>query len=511
MMKGQREYFLATVLVLCAAVPFAAQAQLLLQANEDKGSADQLAKAKSCYDNSSYESFMSRYRDLPLGNVHGDAEPVELIVSSMEGDDRQVNAKAPSWPRCSGISWDGIEVTPAGNAYWYFHGESNGVSLPIKLPEDYFNEIQKFLARLPDDGNRLPPPGHRVIVRAALGGTINTRLYDRAELPDEIIELIRLTDSRIKIFTPILKPIRHWKADELQQSAGSSAVLNASDLDPGSMSGSDRLVAENSDGSLLAVSSIFYRGSILRIYNTAADQPVFELLFPPDGRRVIRSTYIGFSPDKRHFLLETNKPEIREYDTKTWKQVRDTTQMPPGATRYVPSPDWKKGLALFADGKTGLWDASLHRMIAELDTNAQLQSADFSPQGDLLAVTSGPGEFYPMHLTIWEGYNGHLLRELWPVRWGSTVSGTFQEGPLWWDSGRLLVAPIRGYIGSDNGIGVWDVRTGRLEGTLAGCSAVGLTVEGERLFQNCGSDGVMEWRIDAVRKDFLSYPGQLAH
>lgn len=110
MIESQRGCFLAIVLVLCAADPLAAQARWLFQTHGDKGSADQATKAIPCYDDSSYDSFMSRYRDLPLGSVHGDAEPVELIVSSMEGDDRLVNAKVPSWPGCSGISWDGIKV-----------------------------------------------------------------------------------------------------------------------------------------------------------------------------------------------------------------------------------------------------------------------------------------------------------------------------------------------------------------------------------------------------------------
>ena len=507
MFDSQRRSFLAIVLVLCATAPFAAQAQSLSQTIGDSSFPDQPAKARPCYDDSSYEKFVARYLNAPLGNVYGDAEPVELIITSMEGDDRLVNAKTPSWPRCGGITWDHIKVTLSQLAHSNLNGsESNFGGPTVKLPEDYFARLQQFLAKLPDDGKRLPPPGHRVIVRAALGGAISVRVIDRAYLPDEVIELIRLSDSQIVVAPTVFQPSRRWKADQLQQGASSSAVLNASDIDFDSMFAPGRSVAESSDGSLLAVSSFFYRGSVLRVYNAAADQPVFELVFPPDGRRGIGPTYIGFNPAKSRFLLETNLPDIQILDTKTWKKISDSSPMPPATIRYVPSPDWTRGIAMSSNGESTLWDASSQRVIAPLNIDDRVQSVSFSPGGDLLALTSGNGEGLPARLTLWDARSGRLLKELWPAQWRSKVQGQ----PHWWGSSQLLVVPVRPYLGHMS-IGVWDVSTGRYQGTLAACAGADVLVEGDRLFQNCLSGEVLEWSAEAVQSEVKNLSGRLSH
>lgn len=479
--------------------------QAIGETSSDSGT----SRAKPCYDDSSYGAFISNYIDRPLGTVSADAEPVEANISSMSGEDHLVDTKALLWHRCSGIPWDGIKVTPAGNAYAYISGESNGFSSPVKLPEEYFARLQKFLAKLPGDKGILPARGSRVIVRVALAGVMNVRVYDRAKLPDEIIELIRLSGSRIEISVPIFQPSQRWRANELQQGAVTSPALNAIDLESDSMSGSNLLIAESADGSLLAISSVYYRGSVLRVYTKDADKPVFELVFPNIDRRIIFPIYIGFNPDRSRFLLETNAPEIRVYETRTWQQVSNASLISPEATRFVPSSDWTRGVALTANGKACIWDASAHRLIAPLNVEGEVRSVSFSPHGDLLALTSSLGKFGDAHLSLWDAKNGRWLRELWPVRWGSKVYGAPQAPPLWWDGGRLLVAPVSGFFGPDSGVWVWDVTTGKLQGTLAGCRLPGVFSENDRLFQICPAGDVLEWRATEVRREIIS--AQQAH
>jgi len=84
----------------------------------------------------SRDSFAGRYLDRTVNN--GDVEPVELIVSSMQGDDRLDQAKTSSRTPYAGISWDGIKATSMGTAYSYFYSEANRIGAHIELPEDYF-------------------------------------------------------------------------------------------------------------------------------------------------------------------------------------------------------------------------------------------------------------------------------------------------------------------------------------------------------------------------------------
>src|ERR1700679_3654049 len=117
-----------------------------------------------------------------------------------------------------------------------------------------------------------------------------------------------------------------------------------------------------------------------------------------------------------------------------------------------------------SNGKSSLWDASSHRVIAPLSSGDPVECVSFSPSGDLLALTSGTGEGLPARLTLWDAKSGRLLRELWPAQWRSKVQGP----PHWWGSDQFLVAPVRSYLGRIL-IGVWEASTGRYQGTLAAC------------------------------------------
>jgi hypothetical protein len=132
-------------------------------------------------------------------------------------------------------------------------------------------------------------------------------------------------------------------------------------------------------------------------------------------------------------------------------------------------------------------------MIAELEIKGQVQSASFSPDGKLIALTVAPGTNYPARLSLWDANSGRLLRELWAPQWHSTLQGW----PLWWDQGRFILLPMRPFLGP-GGIGVWEPATGKFRGTLPGPPIA--SIEGDRLFQRGLSGEVLEWDADAIRK-----------
>jgi hypothetical protein len=67
------------------------------------------------------------------------------------------------------------------------------------IPADTFAKIKQLVASLPDDCRCVPPRNHKVAV--SLDGT-QVRMYDAANLPKALLEILRLTDSD---FTPIPK------------------------------------------------------------------------------------------------------------------------------------------------------------------------------------------------------------------------------------------------------------------------------------------------------------------
>ncbi|MGD0098605.1 MAG: hypothetical protein ABSB60_19165 [Terracidiphilus sp.] len=490
---GRCKPFFPLLLWIVAVAPFALHTEALAQVAGDAGSAEKVKRASPCIDDSSYDNFISKYQGRPLGSIYGDDAQVEVIITSIKGDDRPEIAKNAN---CRGIAWDGIKVTTAGTSYTDFLGESAGRSGPIKLSANSFVRLEAFLKSLPDDGHIVPAPGHRVLVRAALCGAISTRVYDRADLPDEIIEIVRLTDSRIEIPAPIFEPSKKWRADAIPQNAISSPVLRASDMEPELDFEPNKSVAESLDGRLFAISKLVYQGYRLRVYIADSEKPQFDLLLPPNAGRTIRPTYIGFSPDGSRLLLETDAPELRVYETKTWKQLTDALIVPSKTVTYIPSQDWLRGVAEDSTGRTILWGASAHRMIAALDIKGQLRSASFSPDGKLLALTSGPGEFRHTELTLWNADSGNLLRKLWSLQWRPEAFGS----PLWWGEGRFLVASTSGYV-SHGTVGIWDISTGRFKGSLSGCGGAFVVVEGDRLFQHCSTNQVLEWSAEKVRAD----------
>lgn len=117
---------------------------------------------------------------------------------------------------------------------------------------------------------------------------------------------------------------------------------------------------------------------------------------------------------------------------------------------------------------------------------------------------SGTEEGLSARLTFWDADTGHFLRELWPAQWRSKVQGP----PQWWGSNQLLVAPVRAYLGRIS-IGVWEASTGRYQGTLAACAGDDVSVEGDRLFQNCRSGEVLEWSAEAVQNEIQGLSGRL--
>ena len=100
------------------------------------------------------------------------------------------------------VSTDGTVGT---GAWWGYSGIDGNGSGPIDatpIPADSFARIRVLVATLPDGHGCVPPRNHKVQVEIATSDGTQERIYDAANLPEALLEILRLTHSH---FTPILK------------------------------------------------------------------------------------------------------------------------------------------------------------------------------------------------------------------------------------------------------------------------------------------------------------------
>jgi WD40 repeat protein len=238
-----------------------------------------------------------------------------------------------------------------------------------------------------------------------------------------------------------------------------------------------------------------------------------------------------FSPDGRYLLVSWGKRiGVLLYDTRTWQPVTDPRVFPQNLKEYLHTPDWALGVAVTGAGETLIWDQQAHRVLSKLQglgefepppiitdrqghrtyttPSAEVGFASFSPDRTLVAIYSGPDDTSKLHVSVWDVESGRKLREFSPMSSMLSPSGE----PLWWNNGRWLLA------GPGAGKGVWDVSTGRFQGSLnlSGCDArESLVVLGERLQQRCfagkGQDGkVLEWSLDGIERQLADFASQIS-
>ncbi len=461
---------------------------------------------------------------------------VELTIASTEIiNDRPVDAKQAADPNL--CLWHtlrvGTNVSTTGEVAGFAddatasRGGGGG-----KLDPEAFARLEKLMDNLPDDGHRLPGYGNRIMVRVERGENVTARFYDRAHLPDEILEMIRLTGARVKVITPLFQPDKIWTGHDPQ--ALGLPVQKTGHFDSSSLSPDGSIgVAHDFVTKTLTVFKMA-PGSANRWPANPADiiRVIDEFWQPPVyGGYGVSS---AFSPDGRWLLVTWGKRiGALLYDTSTWQPVTDPRLFPQDLKEYIPSSDWNLGVVVNDAGEAFVWDEQAHRVASKLrglgefepaavihdrngnrvyDTpNAEIQSAVFSPDDRRVAIYSGPDNVYKLRMTMWEVASGKLLREFWPIASNGSFSTTYISGqPTWWNNGQWLLA---GYS-TGAGEGLWDAETGRFIGTFdaTGCHqpAVTVVVAGNKLFQQCivprGEQGaVLEWSVDAVKKQIADY------
>lgn len=478
----------------------------------------------ACDPNATYTSLTADLHKASALTIAFGKAPIELTISWVEGCERLTRAKTQPDPALywDELLWRGVNVSSTGEIASFADGRGSARGGGGgKLGADAFARLKSLMENLPEDSGRVPPPNRRVTIRVERNGKVSVRLYDTARLPDQILEMLRLTGASLVVPTPVFHPGNIWTPDEARK-------LNL--LVPA------RQYNMSHDGTI-GVLHDFVTKTLTVFKETsrtlnggmpdAADtiHTIGEFWQPPEYGGYSVDT--EFSADDQYLLVTCEPLGVLLYDTKTWQPVTDPHLFPQNLAEYFPSLNWEVGLAETASGETMIWNAKEHRVISRLAGLKKVQTVAFSSNGAKLAIYSGPrdqltkvapneyrldsADLGELRLSVWDVASGKRLHELWPVASTGNSSMTDIAGePVWWNGGRWL---LTGHS-MNGGKGLWDAKTGRFLGTFdtTGCRqpADDVLVASDKLFQRCAvppgqPSGVLEWSAEAVQKQITNW------
>lgn len=484
-----------------------------------------------------YENWVRRYTSQPLTlNFRGEEIRLRLVITVIEGDEEISSQREPSILTTLNdrkVEY-GCQIFADGRIS-YFYRNSMGVkgSGYPTIPEGELERMDNLLSKLPDDGARLPPAGRRLVVQAPDGDRWRTRVYDRANSPAEILELLRLSRSGIRSWVPPFQPASEWAARDSHSdvalciSPDGKQIISSSGQGPLRFWDPEKreVVKEVSIPQDISVSglSLSPDGAFaaiqgwgdVHLLETKTWRRVQDFSEPIIGRRRNVLSHPEFTTDGRSLLLRSSEPALLAYDTKTWRRQKLPDDMPRDAIAYVPAPT-KRAVYLSKNGALTLWDADRRREIAKLDDNVRLDHAAFSPDESLVAVATSQkvsgGYWMPYRIRIWRAEDGTLAHELRPFERDIYEA---VEGLLWWPDGVYLLAATK----ADNfftsyGVDVWNVKSGRHRGELIGCptnlTGLGLLGDGRRLVSGCADGRIRIWDAESAIKQIAEFERSLA-
>jgi WD40 repeat protein len=476
-----------------------------------------------------YEYWVHRYESGPLRGALGDNHRIKFTITAVEGDDHKPDDKTSSpFDTDSFIIRYGCAVSIDGTvSFFQFSNFDVKGSGPENLPKENLEKLNQLIAHLPADGSRLPAPGRRLVFRMATRDDFLVRVYDRANAPDEILEILRLTQSRIKSWAPSIEPQSKWTAGDSDYYGGFSLSADGTQIVSSSANGPLKIWDADSFSLVKEFPLPFI--PLPDGYSTNPS-PVFGLTFSPDGSmaivdgmgqvdvlnarswqgiRQLEEPFVGrqrhgltcpiFTPDGRYLLLQSDEPALRIFDTRKWNRVDSILGMAPEAVAYFPAQNGDRAIYASKSGSIGLWDTRAYHEVAELDRNARVLRVSFSPDESLVAVitlhqNSATHTSNNYRLRIWRVSTGKLGHELRPFEQpASEIAGI-----LWWPNGKYLLAATRSdSIFTVGSVGIWNVESGRFRGEFSGCiTAVygfALLPDGKRLVEGCGDGTVLVW------------------
>lgn len=467
---------------------------------------------------SEYSQWVERYQRKAGTGYFGSSKtlPFKFIVTAIEGDESKTD-KAELFGReisyGSRISTDGR----IGSFYNSAMGHKGG-GYP-KLSAADFERLSQLLQKLPDDGGVLPPPNRRLVFQINDGKQFRVRVYDRANAPDVVWEILRLC-SGIRSYLPQFEPAAKWtahghKEGALAVSSDGKQIISAAWNEPLKFWNPQtqhsikrlnigkefavRRIAFSPDASLIALEE----GSDVHLLQADTGKEVRKFVGPTAGEMTYSLTHPQFTRDGRFLLVRTSEPSLKIFDIQTGKRQATLPGMPPNAVAYFPSADENYAVYSTKETALALWDVAGQHDVAILDEKARPENVAFSPDGAKVAIATsqnGPGIYWMnKRLRIWSVQSGALLHELRPFEQRTNEA---IEGVLWSPDGHYVLAATKSDdFFTSRGISIWSVQSGRHRGELTGppTNVNGMALlAGGKLIAGCDDGVIRVWDLQSA-------------
>lgn len=492
-------------------------------------------QAGSASGSSPYQDWVGRFLEKEaIAYIDKQQVSLRAVITEVNGDDK-LGKPGPLDVLEDSLSYRGCKVSVDGRVS-YFSVDSMGIkgSGYPKIPSADFERLNKLLTELPADGSHLPPAGRRMMIQVWENGQVTARVYDRANAPAKVYEILRLSLCAIRSWVPEFQPKSEWTA--YPHDGPGAGVLR---LSP--------------DGRLIVSSSMngpfkFWKSDTHKLVDeiTTPNGPVTGIIYAPDpsfaliqgwGEFTLVDTmtwqsfgkltepWIGrtrhalsrpqFTTDGRFLLLESNEPTLKVYDTKTWEPHDRLPGIPKDAITYILPPSGGNAIYVSTDGTLKLWNTRKQKELAKLDVDVVVGRTAISPDQSLIAVVTTPrdsrGALLLKRIRIWNLKTGRLMNELRPFERNTCEE---VEGLLWSPDGKYVLAATKSDgLWTSVGIGVWNAKSGRHRGEFEGCptyvTGVALADGDHQLMAGCCDGKIRVWDVDRAFKEIAAFEKSL--
>jgi len=368
-------------------------------------------------------------------------------------------------------------------------------------------KLDKILSSLPPE-QKHTPKSLRVLVSIPDGNSWDTRIYNRANMPEKILELSRITKRSVPSIVLNINPETEIKV--YRYNSGGLAL-----------SPDEKILVSGSRYNDIIIWDPATRVKIFST-NVISKFALEGLLFSPNGKYLVaigryklivldiikwkqvaqfktyRSRFAGtvkFTPDGK-YLVASNPKGIITFRVSDW-QIVNLPDLPKDTTTFFPSNDGKRMVIGRANQLTELWNSETQTSYASISTNNPPLFAAFSPDNKKVAIASYYKKgSYLIRIQIYDVRTGQLIHNLSPNEMHYIES---VEGLLWTLDSQYVLGVTKSDFFTSRNINVWNVDTGRHCGNFVGCptqvTGVALTSDNKTLIAGCKDGKIRFWNF----------------